>query len=162
LGHQSIPYALIAGSADVGFITPRSAADAADIIAEIRAAQIAAGRVDPVRVFADIAVFLDDDEPVAVARKARLDDLAGREFPSEARVFAGTAGGLADLLLEWQRAGISGFRLRPGAIPHDLTAITRLLVPELQARGAFRAAYEPGTLRARLGLSRPANRYAAA
>jgi hypothetical protein len=35
-------------------------------------------------------------------------------------------------------------------------------VPELQRRGAFRTAYEAGTLRALLGLPRPANRYAAA
>jgi hypothetical protein len=35
-------------------------------------------------------------------------------------------------------------------------------VPELQLRGAFRAAYEASTLRGLLGLSRPANRYAPA
>jgi hypothetical protein len=45
---------------------------------------------------------------------------------------------------------------------HDLPAITRGLVPELQRRGAFRRAYEAGTLRGLLGLPRPANRYAAA
>jgi hypothetical protein len=35
-------------------------------------------------------------------------------------------------------------------------------VPELQARGLFRTAYEADTLRGLLGLPRPANRYAAA
>ena len=34
------------------------------------------------------------------------------------------------------------------------------LVPELQRRGAFRTAYEAGTLRGLLGLARPLNRYA--
>jgi len=34
-------------------------------------------------------------------------------------------------------------------------------VPELQRRGVFRDAYRAGTLRDALGLSRPANRYAA-
>ena len=53
-----------------------------------------------------------------------------------------------------------GFRLRPGAIPHDLEAITSRLVPELQRRNAFRTRYEEGTLRARFGLQRPVNRYA--
>jgi len=48
------------------------------------------------------------------------------------------------------------------AIPHDLEAITRTLVPELQRRGAFRTEYEADTLRGLLGLPRPANRYAAA
>ena len=58
-------------------------------------------------------------------------------------------------MLDWQRAGLSGFRLRPAAIPDDLEAITRGLVPELQRRGAFRHAYEAGTLRGRLGLAAP-------
>jgi hypothetical protein len=34
-------------------------------------------------------------------------------------------------------------------------------VPELQRRGVFRQSYESDTLRGLLGLSRPANRYAA-
>ena len=71
-------------------------------------------------------------------------------------------GALADLLLGWREAGITGFRLRPGAIPHDLKAITRALVPELQRRGGFRTSYGSPTLRGLLGLPRPANRYAAA
>ncbi|HVT67832.1 MAG TPA: FMNH2-dependent monooxygenase, partial [Trebonia sp.] len=59
-------------------------------------------------------------------------------------------------------AGLSGFRLRPAAIPDDLTRITRELVPALQRRDAFRTGYEAGTLRGLLGLDRPANRYATA
>ena len=44
LGHASVPYRLIARSADVGFVTPRDAAHAAEIVAQIRAAQASAGR----------------------------------------------------------------------------------------------------------------------
>jgi alkanesulfonate monooxygenase SsuD/methylene tetrahydromethanopterin reductase-like flavin-dependent oxidoreductase (luciferase family) len=95
-------------------------------------------------------------------RKARLDELSGAEYASDAHVFTGTPAGLADLLLDWHAAGLSGFRLRPGAVPHDLTAITRGLVPELRSRGAFRTEYEASTLRGLLGLTRPANRYATA
>ena len=83
-----------------------------------------------------------------------------RSTSSDALVFTGTPTELANLLEDWQRAGLSGFRLRPGTIPYDLEAITRRLVPELQQRGAFRAAYQANTLRGLLGLSRPANRYA--
>jgi len=54
---------------------------------------------------------------------------------------------------------LDGFRLRPGALPHDLAQITRGLVPRLRRRGVFRAGYAESTLRARLGLPRPANRY---
>jgi len=86
--------------------------------------------------------------------------LAGVRYESDAAVFTGTAAELADLLEEWQRAGLAGFRLRPGAIPADLEAITTHLVPELQGRGAFRRGYEARTLRGLLGLGTPANRYA--
>jgi hypothetical protein len=75
-------------------------------------------------------------------------------------VFAGRPARLAELLLEWQAAGLTGIRLRPAVLPHDLTAITAGVVPELQRRGAFRRAYEAATLRGLLGLGRPANRYA--
>lgn len=105
-------------------------------------------------------VFLDDDPGVAAARRDRLDGLAGYPYSSDAKVFTGTPAQLADLLLDWQQAGLSGFRLRPAVIGHDLPAITRGLVPELQRRGAFRSAYEADTLRGLLGLARPANRYA--
>jgi alkanesulfonate monooxygenase SsuD/methylene tetrahydromethanopterin reductase-like flavin-dependent oxidoreductase (luciferase family) len=163
LGHGSVPYQLIARSADVGFVTPRDAAHAAEIVAEIRAEQASAGRAgQTVHVFGELVVFLDDTEAAAVARKQRLDERAGTEYRSDAQIYAGTAGGLADLLQDWQSGGLSGFRLRPGALPHDLTQITEKLVPELQRRGLFRTAYEADTLRGLLGLGRPANRYAAA
>ena len=61
---------------------------------------------------------------------------------------------------EWHSAGMTGFRLRPGALPHDLLAVTEGLVGALQDRSAFRTRYEDATLRERLGLSRPTNRYA--
>jgi alkanesulfonate monooxygenase SsuD/methylene tetrahydromethanopterin reductase-like flavin-dependent oxidoreductase (luciferase family) len=157
LGHATVPYQLIATSADVGFVTPADADHARRIVAEIGAARVAP---DPVQVFCDLVVFLGPTAAAAADRKARLDELAGRAYDSDATVFTGTPLQLADLLIEWRQAGLSGFRLRPGAIPDDLEAITRDLVPELQRRGAFRTAYEAGTLRGLLGLHRPASRYA--
>jgi len=163
LGHASAAYRLIARSADVGFVTPRDAADAAGIVAEIRAEQASAGRADQtLHVFGDLVVFLDETQTAAVTRKQRLDELAGGKYRSDALIYAGTAAGLADLLQDGQAAGLSGYRLRPGALPHDLTQLTERLVPELQRRGLFRTGYEAGTLRGLLGLTRPANRYAAA
>jgi alkanesulfonate monooxygenase SsuD/methylene tetrahydromethanopterin reductase-like flavin-dependent oxidoreductase (luciferase family) len=90
-----------------------------------------------------------------------FDEAAGTEYHSDAHIFTGTAIGLADLLQEWQEAGLSGFRLRPAVLPHDLTQLTDRLVPELRRRCLFRARYEADTLRGLLGLGRPANRYAA-
>ncbi|MFE4663515.1 LLM class flavin-dependent oxidoreductase [Streptomyces sp. NPDC056716] len=153
LAHISLPYRYGARSADVVSVTPHSAEEARATVEEIRGAQAAAGRAaETVHVFADLVVFLDPTPGEAAARKARLDDAHGSEFTSDAHIVTGTPGELAELLLEWRRAGISGFRLRPGELPHDLTAVTRELVPELQARGVFRRAYEAGTLRGLLGL----------
>jgi alkanesulfonate monooxygenase SsuD/methylene tetrahydromethanopterin reductase-like flavin-dependent oxidoreductase (luciferase family) len=149
-------------SADIGYVTPHDTDQARVIVAEIRAAQAAAGRAEErLHVFGDLVVFLDDDPEAAEYHKARLDGLAGHAYTSDARVFTGTPGQLADLLIELGQAGLSGFRLRPGVIGHDLEQITRGLVPELQRRGAFRHAYEADTLRGLLGLARPANRYTA-
>jgi alkanesulfonate monooxygenase SsuD/methylene tetrahydromethanopterin reductase-like flavin-dependent oxidoreductase (luciferase family) len=85
----------------------------------------------------------------------------GTALSSDAAIFTGTAEQLSDQLLDWQRSGLDGFRLRPGELDHDLPAITRQLVPHLQARSAFRRAYDARTLRGHLGLPRPVNRYAA-
>lgn len=105
-------------------------------------------------------VFLDGTAAAAKARRQRLDETAGAPLTSDAEVFTGTPAELADLLVDWQRAGLTGYRLRPAVTAHDLPAISRGLVPELQSRGAFRRAYEADSLRGLLGLARPANRYA--
>jgi alkanesulfonate monooxygenase SsuD/methylene tetrahydromethanopterin reductase-like flavin-dependent oxidoreductase (luciferase family) len=176
LAHSAVPYQLVARSADVGFVTPHDAGQAAQIVAEIRAleadARPASGGgtgwpgvpLEPrpgAAVLADLVVFLDEGAGIAAARRERLDQRWGRPYRSDAEIFAGTPGQLADLLLDWQDAGLAGYRLRPATLPHDLTQITRGLVPELQRRDAFRRGYEGGTLRQRLHLSRPASRYAA-
>jgi alkanesulfonate monooxygenase SsuD/methylene tetrahydromethanopterin reductase-like flavin-dependent oxidoreductase (luciferase family) len=164
LGHATVPYRLIARSADIGFVTPRDRAGAARIVEEIRAEQKRAGRAgEPLPVLGELVVFLDDSAAAARARRERLDEAAGAAYSSDAHVFAGTPADLADLLLDWREAGLAGFRLRPAALPHDLDQVTAALVPALQRRGAFRTAYPdagwPGTLRGLLGLPRPANRY---
>jgi len=162
LAHASVVYRFGARSADVVYVTPGDASEARSITEEIQAEKEAAGRAgEPVHVFGDLVVFLDVTPAAARQRKDRLDEVAGEAYTSDAPVYVGTPAGLADRLQEWQRAGLSGFRLRPGTIPHDLRAITRSLVPELQHRGVFRTSYEASTLRGLLGLVRPANRYAA-
>ncbi|GGO22864.1 FMNH2-utilizing oxygenase [Microbispora rosea subsp. aerata] len=160
LAHERLPYEFAAKASDVVYVTPRDREDAAAIVEQVRAAEAAVGRTEPpLRILADLVVFLDERD--AAGRKARLDDLDGAELVSDAHIFTGTPGELAGLLLDWREAGLAGFRLRPGVLPHDLTAITRGLVPELQGAGAFRTAYDTGDLRGRFGLARPANRYAA-
>ncbi|MHA3022311.1 LLM class flavin-dependent oxidoreductase [Mycobacterium sp. BMJ-28] len=158
LGHVDPVYRLIAEGADIGFVTPHSAEETTALVGTI-AAQRPAG-LAPVRVFADLVVFLADTADAAGARKARLDERLGGEYRSDAEIFVGTAAELADLLQQWHAAGAAGFRLRPATLPHDLEQITDALVPELRRRGVFRDDYHGSTLRDLLGLSRPTNRYA--
>ncbi|MFE1947179.1 LLM class flavin-dependent oxidoreductase [Streptomyces massasporeus] len=162
LAHDTIPYRLVARAADVGYVTPHDTDQARAIVAEIRVEQTATGRVDePLHIFGDLVVFLDDAPAKAAARRERLDALAGQTYTSDAPIFTGTPSQLADHLGELQTAGLTGFRLRPAVAGHDLPAITQGLVPELQRRDAFRRTYEADTLRGLLGLARPANRYLA-
>jgi alkanesulfonate monooxygenase SsuD/methylene tetrahydromethanopterin reductase-like flavin-dependent oxidoreductase (luciferase family) len=161
LSHVPLADHLAARAADVVFVTPRDGDDTARRLADIRAAEAAVARPgEPLRVLADLVVFLAGSPAAAAARRDRLDALDGAPWQPDAAVFAGTAAELADQLVAGRDAGLDGWRLRPGVLPHDLTAIVDGLVPELRRRGAVRAADEHGTLRARLGLPRPANRYA--
>jgi alkanesulfonate monooxygenase SsuD/methylene tetrahydromethanopterin reductase-like flavin-dependent oxidoreductase (luciferase family) len=167
LAHNTVPYRLAARATDAVFVTPHDLAGVHAISGEIRSLEAEVGRtLDPLRVFADLVVFLDDEPGAAAKRQARLDELDGDELRSDALIFAGTPAELADLLVAWHEAapaeggGISGFRLRPGVLPHDLVAITDGLVPLLQRGGVFRRQYDEATLRERLGLSRPVDRYA--
>ncbi|MET7418635.1 LLM class flavin-dependent oxidoreductase [Dactylosporangium sp. NPDC005555] len=141
LTHTPLGYRL---GVDLLYVTPASAQDAAALVAAAR----------PARVFADVVVFLDPD------RKARLDELDGASYTSDAHIYVGDAAGLAELLLSWHDAGVDGFRLRPGVLPADLTAVVEDLVPLLRARGAFRTDYTATTLRGHLGLPAALNRYA--
>ena len=163
LAHVPSAFRLAARSADVVFTTPTDSASALDLVTTIRTHEAEEARTgDPLRIIADLVVFLDDRTEKAVRRKERMDERLGRPLRSDASIFVGTPSDLIDLMTEWRAHGIEGFRLRPGAIPHDLEAITHELVGALQDRGAFRHHYEDTTLRARLGLTRPASRYATA
>ncbi|MEU8037530.1 LLM class flavin-dependent oxidoreductase [Streptosporangium sp. NPDC049078] len=162
LAHSRLPYEFAARGADVIYVTPHDTEQARAVVAQVR--EIAEEVRDPdaerLKIFADLVVFLGEDGNDARERGARLDELDGAAYTSDAAIFTGTPGELADLLLEWRAAGLEGFRLRPAVLPTDLNAITRGLVPELQKRGAFRRAYEADTLRGHLHLPRPAGRYA--
>ncbi|MEU5539592.1 LLM class flavin-dependent oxidoreductase [Streptomyces sp. NPDC020362] len=163
LAHDTLAHRLVAGQADIGYVTAHDTAQARAAVAGIRAEQAAAGRADQtLHIFGDLVVLLDDDPVAAAARRDRLDALAGQPYTGDARIFTGTPAQLADLLEQLRDSGLSGFRLRPAVAGHDLPRITRHLVPELQRRGLFRRAYEATTLRGLLGLARPADRYAAA
>jgi alkanesulfonate monooxygenase SsuD/methylene tetrahydromethanopterin reductase-like flavin-dependent oxidoreductase (luciferase family) len=161
LAHQPVPWEFAATSGDVVFITPSDESDVATWVGNVRDAEARMHRDGtPLKVLADLVVFLAPTTTAAADRKARLDDLAGRALRSDAAIFVGTPADLAAELVAWRANGLDGFRLRPGVTTVDLPAIVDGVVPALQERGVFRRSYEPGTLRERFGLGRPANRYA--
>ncbi|MET9027277.1 LLM class flavin-dependent oxidoreductase [Nocardia sp. NPDC004168] len=164
LAHGPLIYEFAARGADLVFVTPTRDEGPGPILEQVASAAARVGRAgEPLRVYADITVFLDTDEEPGPQRLSRLSDLARAEFDSDAPVFAGSADELADLLTDWSERGIDGFRLRPGVAVDDLAAVADRLVPALQRRGVFRTGYPDGSLRALLGLPTDVpNRYATA
>ena len=64
---------------------------------------------------------------------------------------------VVDLMEQWVTEGAcDGFNIMPPVFPGSLVDFVELVVPELQRRGLFRRRYEGTTLRANLGLKRPA------
>jgi alkanesulfonate monooxygenase SsuD/methylene tetrahydromethanopterin reductase-like flavin-dependent oxidoreductase (luciferase family) len=133
--------------------------DLAERVAAVRAvaqdrAATSAGRASApdgtARVLVTVGVLLDED-PAAAARRAdgatHLDHIGGVER-------------LADLIGEWKAAGVDGVHLRPASLELDVPVIAERLVPLLRARKLVGPVGRAATLRQRLGLGRPANRYA--
>ena len=71
--------------------------------------------------------------------------------------FIGTPNELADFMEQWvSERACDGFNVMPPVFPASLREFVDLVVPELQRRGLYRRAYAGTTLRANLGVSRPA------
>ena len=161
LAHVPVAYELAARSADVVLITPHDPDQIAAIMAEVRAAEAAVNRTGPpLVVLADLLVALDDEPSAARSALDHLDGLNGDPLRSDALIVTTSPTLLADQLVAWREAGLDGFRIRPARLPSDLDAIVDLLVPELVARGVRSSGYPHVTLRDRVGLERPPNRYA--
>jgi alkanesulfonate monooxygenase SsuD/methylene tetrahydromethanopterin reductase-like flavin-dependent oxidoreductase (luciferase family) len=140
LAHAPRIYEFAATSADLVFITPTDNASVQGIVGQVHAAGGA-----HLKIFADVVVTFGGDA----------------EFGSDALIFTGGAAELVELLLEWQRLGIDGARLRPAINRTDLPVIVDEVVPLLQRANRFRTVYSDGqTLRQRLGLPVALNRYA--
>jgi alkanesulfonate monooxygenase SsuD/methylene tetrahydromethanopterin reductase-like flavin-dependent oxidoreductase (luciferase family) len=140
LAHAPRIYEFAAAAADLVFITPTDDATLDTIIDEVKGA---GGQ--HLKIYADVVVTFGGDT----------------EFGSDALILDGNAGDVVDLLLEWQRRGIDGARLRPAVNATDLPVIVDEVVPLLQRAGVFRTGYTDGeTLRQRLDLPIAPNRYA--
>jgi alkanesulfonate monooxygenase SsuD/methylene tetrahydromethanopterin reductase-like flavin-dependent oxidoreductase (luciferase family) len=97
---------------------------------------------------------------------AEAEGLSLRELVirvSGERGFVGTPSAVADRLVRFVRTGaVDGFNLSPWIVPSGLDEVVDRVVPELQERGAYRAAYAGTTLREHLGLRGPLTRRTAA
>ncbi|WP_153344463.1 LLM class flavin-dependent oxidoreductase [Nocardia aurantia] len=138
---------------DVDVVLVRGATTAATLAAADEARSAGA-----TLVFADLEIALDTPAATATNRLAELD---GHENPTAAERsrFAGAAAELVTLLTELS-GGLDGVRLHPAVVDEDLPELFRLVLPPLLRSGLIRRPVPGSTLRANLGLSRPANRYA--
>jgi alkanesulfonate monooxygenase SsuD/methylene tetrahydromethanopterin reductase-like flavin-dependent oxidoreductase (luciferase family) len=160
LAHQSIPYRFAAEHADVVFITPRSADEAAAIIAEVeQAAAEVRDEPERLRVFADLLVLIEETEAAALEAWNRLEERA--PIATDAHIVIGTAATIVDELRTLAAAGVDGIRLRPARLPADLSAITEQVIPVARAAGILQDDDASPTLRQRLGLPRRSSRFVA-
>ncbi len=73
------------------------------------------------------------------------------ELGSRYPVLVGDASKVADQMQSWvSETGVDGFNLTRTVVPECHEAFVDLVVPELQHRGAYKTAYEEGTLRHKL------------
>ena len=163
LAHQKVPYELATASADIVGITPRDDAHLARILEQLAdaAATVIRTASEPLRVWSEAVILIEDSPDQARAALARLDAAHGGTYTSDTVILADTAANVAAQLLAWHDAGLDGVRLRPARLPADLVRITTEVVPALAAAGVLDRPEGADTLRARLGFGVPENRYAA-
>ncbi|BFM24854.1 LLM class flavin-dependent oxidoreductase [Microbacterium sp. che218] len=154
LAHQRVPYRFAAEHADLVFITPADATAVAGILDELAAPE----RGEPLRVFADLLVLVEETRAEAEAVWNRLQERA--PLTTDARVVVGTEDDVVEEIRALVEAGVDGVRLRPARLPADLDRIARLVVPRGADAGILAPDAGEPTLRERLGLPRPASRYA--
>lgn len=160
LAHQSVPYRFAAEHADVVFITPHDVAEATSILGEVaRAVDEVRPPSEPLRVFADLIVLVEDTDRAAAEAWDRLELRA--PISTDARVIVGTPDAVVDEIRALADAGVDGIRFRPARLPADLDALAEKVIPRLDAAGLLASDDDAPTLRERLGLRRPSSRYVA-
>lgn len=154
LAHQSVPYRFAAEHADLVFVTPPDAAGVGGILNELADG----ARDEPLRVFADLLVLVEETPAAAAAVWNRLQERA--PLTTDARVVVGTADDVVDEIRALADAGVDGVRLRPARLPADLEAIADRVIPRAARAGILLPDDGAPTLRERVGLPRLASRYA--
>lgn len=137
-------------------------ADAVDVtlvggsdVDSVRAAATAAGSP---RVFVEVEIALDTESASAADRVADLARFGA--WPDRDRLrYIGNEAGLVGLLRELGGI-VDGVRLHPLVLDEDLPVLSQFVVPPLLISRTVARPLPGSTLRGRLGLPRPANRFA--
>ncbi|MGC0362459.1 alkanesulfonate monooxygenase SsuD/methylene tetrahydromethanopterin reductase-like flavin-dependent oxidoreductase (luciferase family) [Rhodococcus sp. 27YEA15] len=129
-----------------------------DSVESIAAAAVAARNEGALLVVAELDVALDTPASVASERLADLNShVEARE--SGRFGFSGDPLRLAALLGELG-SHVDGVHLHPLVLDEELPVLAKLVLPELSKSGLTRRPVPGSSLRANLGLARPANRFA--
>ncbi|MHA7685843.1 LLM class flavin-dependent oxidoreductase [Cupriavidus sp. PET2-C1] len=103
----------------------------------------------------------DPDRAWTIGELARHNAIGGK-----GPVIVGSPEQVADAMQAWiEETGVDGFNLSYTIMPDSHTDFVDLVVPELQRRGVYKTAYQPGTLREKLygpGRARVGDDHAAA
>ncbi len=114
------------------------------------------GPSDALKSRTELLAALARNERLTVRELARIV-AAGRGH----LVVVGSPAQVADTLERWFLSeAADGFNIMVPYLPGGLDDFVDGVVPILQARGLYKIAYAPGTLRDRLGFARPRSRYA--
>lgn len=74
--------------------------------------------------------------------------------------FTGSYQDLADEMIKWvDNDACDGFNIMPPLMPESLNDLFDNVIPILQEKGRYKKAYSTGTLREKLGLKRPRNKF---
>ena len=78
------------------------------------------------------------------------------QFGGFGPLLVGSPATVADELQSWvEETDVDGFNLAYAVTHETFADVVDLLVPELQRRGVYKRAYQPGTLREKLGSAGP-------
>ena len=137
--------------ADLAVIDAGTTADAASTAARLRDAAVAAGRAaGDVKVLVHARIGAPD-------LRRRLDDLT--RVADGSLDLVGEPDDVARTMADWAEA-VDGFLLRPDALADTLDWVVDDVLPALRAGGLLADVPSGATLRDRIGLARPENRYA--
>lgn len=149
-----------ATSASVLFVQPESADVGYALLRRVRETEHVFGRTgQPLKIYADLTVLVDEDGDAAQTRWDSLSNAAGENWDPPGDAVVGSAAEAADVVVAYRDLGFDGVRLKPAEHSTDVGTAAGLLVPELISRGIFAPDAENRPLRRRLGLGDAPNRY---